>query len=292
MTQNQPPRLQTQWADRAAGWLLVVLVGFLWLLVIAFAFVFLRLAANPTEFFVLGLFALVICLLCLLALILTGKVHEALAVYEFTLQGVSKRSPFWEQRTNWSEVVGWALSESDGIWWLLNKEGRVALSLEWHTLPEEKVPVAKEFVVDHLGRYFLAMPTAAQPLLSRLRRFHHLRLCAVPLILASFIGFWLAQKVGEDFIAVMAGAVLVMGILLAGIVTLSVFSQAKFLVAGNWLIQTDSMVTIHLPSVRHLERASDGVFLVGADRQMIFVSSHLTALWGYLRTRLPLELKE
>jgi hypothetical protein len=47
------------------------------------------------------------------------------------------------------------------------------------------------------------------------------------------------------------------------------------------------LVTIHLPSVQHLERVSDGIVLVGADGQKIFIPSHLTALWDYLRTRLP-----
>jgi hypothetical protein len=42
-----------------------------------------------------------------------------------------------------------------------------------------------------------------------------------------------------------------------------------------------------LPSVQSLERVSDGIVLVGADGQKIFIPSHLTALWDYLRTRLP-----
>jgi hypothetical protein len=280
-----------------AGWLLAVPVGFLWLLAITLAF--LSLAAlsqigvkEPMDLFGFGALALVIGLICLLASLLTGKVHDALAIYEFTPQDVSKRSPFREQRANWSEVAGWAISESDGIWWLLDKKGRVVLSLEWHNLPEEQVPAAKAFVVDHLGRSFLAMPTAAQPSLPRLRRFHRLRLFVASLILASYIGYWLAQKAGKDFLAVMAGAVLVMGVLLAGVAAFSVLSRAKFLVAGDRLIQPDSGVIIHLPSVRHLERTSDGVIVVGADRQVLFVPSYLTALWDYLRTRLPLELKE
>ena len=48
----------------------------------------------------------------------------------------------------------------------------------------------------------------------------------------------------------------------------------------------------NLPSVRHLERTSDGVIVVGADRQVLFVPSYLTSLWGYLRTRLPSEWRE
>jgi hypothetical protein len=272
MTQSQPLRLQAKRANRVVGWLLAVPVGFLWLLAITFAF--LSLAAlsqigvkEPMDLFSFGALALVIGLICLLASLLTGKVHDALAIYEFTPQDVSKRSPFREQRANWSEVAGWAISESDGIWWLLDKEGRVVLSLEWHNLPEEQVPAAKAFVVDHLGRSFLAMPTAAQPSLPRLRRFHRLRLFVASLILASYIGYWLAQKAGKDFLAVMAGAVLVMGVLLAGVVAFSVFGRAKFLVCGDQLIQPDSGVIIHLPSPRHLERTSDGIIVVGADRQ-------------------------
>jgi hypothetical protein len=45
-----------------------------------------------------------------------------------------------------------------------------------------------------------------------------------------------------------------------------------------------------LPSVQHLERVSDGIVLVEADGQKIFIPSHLTALWDYLRTRLPSAL--
>ncbi|MDT7898292.1 MAG: hypothetical protein RRB12_10065, partial [Armatimonadota bacterium] len=86
-------------------------------------------------------------------------------------QDVSKQSPFREQRANWSEVAGWAISESDGIWWLLDKEGQVLLSLEWHNLPDEQVPAAKAFVVDHLRRRFLAMPSAPPNLAITLKEF-------------------------------------------------------------------------------------------------------------------------
>jgi hypothetical protein len=297
MTQSQPLRLQAKWANRVVGWLLAVPVGFLWLLAITLAF--LSLAAlsqigvkEPMDLFGFGALALVIGLICLLASLLAGKVHDALAIYEFTPQDVSKRSPFREQRANWSEVAGWAISESDGIWWLLDKEGRVVLSLEWHNLPEEQVPAAKAFVVDHLRRRFLAMPSASQNLLSRLRRFRRLSLWAASFLFASFIGYWLTRKTGENVIAMMAGMALIAGILLGGVSTFSVFGRAKFLVCGDWLIQTEPLVTIHLPSVQSLERVSDGIVLVGADGQKIFIPSHLTALWGYLRTRLPLELKE
>ena len=90
-------------------------------------------------------------------------------------------------------------------------------------------------------------------------------------------------------IAVMA---LIAGILLGGVSTFSVFGRAKFLVCGDWLIQTEPLVTIHLPSVQSLERVSDGIVLVGADGQKIFIPSHLTALWDYLRTRLPSAWRE
>jgi hypothetical protein len=269
------------------GWLLVVPVGFSWLLAVVFAL--LSLAALLQNGAV-GLAAgLVTGLVVLLAILLTGLLHDALAVYEFTLQDVSKRSPFREQRANWSEVAGWAISESDGIWWLLDTKGRVLLSLEWHTLPEEQVPAAKAFVVNHLRRHFLAMPSTHQTLLSRLRRFRRLSLWAASFLFAGFIGFgyWLTRKAGENVIAMMAGMALIAGILLGGVSTFSVFGRAKFLVCGDWLIQTKPLVTIHLPSVQHLERVSDGIVLVGADGQKIFIPSHLTALWDYLRTRLP-----
>jgi hypothetical protein len=297
MTQSQPLRLQAKRANRVAGWLLAVPVGFLWLLAITFAFLSLVALSQigvkePMDLFGFGALALVIGLICLLASLLTGKLHDALAVYEFTPQDVSKRSPFREQRANWSEVAGWAISESDGIWWLLDKEGRVLLSLEWHNLPEEQVPAAKAFVVDHLRRRFLAMPSAPQTLLSRLRRFRRLSLWAASFLFAGFIGYWLTRKAGENVIAMMAGMALIAGILLGGVSTFSVFGRAKFLVCGDWLIQTEPLVTIHLPSVQSLERVSDGIVLVGADGQKIFIPSHLTALWDYLRTRLPSAWRE
>jgi hypothetical protein len=292
MEQSQPLRLEAKRVNRVAGWLLAVPVGFLWLLAITFAF--LSLAAlsqigvkEPMDLFGFGALALVIGLICFLASLLTGKLHDALAVYEFTPQDVSKRSPFREQRANWSEVAGWAISESDGIWWLLDTKGRVLLSLEWHTLPEEQVPAAKAFVVDHLRRHFLAMPSASQNLLSRLRRFRRLSLWAASFLFTGFIGYWLTRKTGENVIAMMAGMALIAGILLGGVSTFSVFGRAKFLVCGDCLIRLALGVTIHLPSVQHLERVSDGIVLVGADGQKIFIPSHLTALWGYLRTRLP-----
>ncbi len=300
MAQSQLLRLQAKWANRVVGWLLAVPVGFLWLLAITFAF--LSLAAlsqigvkEPMNLFGFGALALVIGLICLLASLLTGKVHDALAIYEFTPQNVSKRSPFREQRANWSEVAGWAISESDGIWWLLDEKGRVLLSLEWHTLPEEQVPAAKAFVVDHLRRHFLAMPSTHQTLLSRLRHFHRLSLWMTRLFFAGCIGYWLARVVGEELIAlIIAGSIaLISGmltlariLLLGGIINFAV-GQAEFLMCGDWLIQTVPLVTIHLPSVQHLERVSSGIVLVGADGQKIFIPSHLTALWDYLRTRLP-----
>jgi len=72
----------------------------------------------------------------------------------------------------------------------------------------------------------------------------------------------------------------------------SAFGWAKFLVFGDELIQIDSGVTIHLPSVRRLERTSDGIILVGADGRTISIPSHLTALLDYLRARLPSEWQE
>jgi hypothetical protein len=297
MTQSRPLRLQAKWANRVVGWLLAVPVGFLWLLAITFAF--LSLAAlsqigvkEPMDLFGFGALALVIGLICLLASLLTGKVHDALAIYEFTPQDVSKQSPFREQRANWSEVAGWAISESDGIWWLLDEKGRVLLSLEWHTLPEEQVPAAKAFVVDHLRRHFLAMPSTHQTLLSRLRHFHRLSLGAALLSILGYLGWRLAGKPGKNVIAMMVGMALIAGILLGGVSIFSVFGRAKFLMCGDWLIRLALGVTIHLPSVQSLERVSDGIVLVGADGQKIFIPSHLTALWDYLRTRLPLELKE
>jgi len=288
MAQSQPLRLQAKRANRVAGWVLAGLVGFLWLL--AFLFALLSLAMLSQH----GALGLALCLvtglICFLALLLTGKVHDALAVYEFTLQGVSKRSPFREQRANWSEVAGWAIAESDGIWWLLDEEGRVVLSLEWHTLPEEKVPAAKAFVVDRMSRRSLAMPSAPQTLLSRLKRFRRLNLWAASFYFASFIGYWLTREAGENVIAVMARMALIAGTLLGVISIFSVFSRAKFLVCGDWLIQTEPLVIIHLPSVQYLEQMSDGIVLVGANRQKIFIPPHLTALWDYLRTRLPSAL--
>jgi hypothetical protein len=295
MEQSQPLRLEAKRANRVAGWLLAVPVGFLWLLAITLAF--LSLAAlpqigdkEPMDLLTFGALALVIGLICFLASLLTGKLHDALAVYEFTLQDVSKRSPFREQRANWSEVAGWAISESDGIWWLLDEKGRVLLSLEWHTLPEEQVPAAKTFVVDHLRRHFLAMPPAPKNLLSRLRHFRRLSLGAALLSILGLLGWRLAGKPGKNVIAMMVGMALIAGILLAGVIIFSVFGRAKFLMCGDWLIQTVPLVTIHLPSVQHLERVSNGIVLVGADGQKIFIPSHLTALWDYLRTRLPSAL--
>jgi hypothetical protein len=294
MEQSQPLRLEAKRVNRVAGWLLAVPVGFLWLLAVVFALLsFAALLQNGAVGLAAGL---VTGLVVLLAILLTGLLHDALAVYEFTLQDVSKRSPFREQRANWSEVAGWAISESDGIWWLLDTKGRVLLSLEWHTLPEEQVPAAKAFVVNHLRRHFLAMPSTHQTLLSRLRHFHRLSLWMTRLFFAGCIGYWLAQVVGEElialiiagFIALISGMLLILArILLLGGISNFVVGRAKFLMCGDWLIQTVPLVTIHLPSVQHLERVSNGIVLVGADGQKIFIPSHLTALWDYLRTRLP-----
>ncbi len=292
MAQNQPLRLQAKRANRVAGWLLAVFVGFLWFLTIVFALLSLAILSHHGA---TGLApSLVTSLICFLALLLTGKVHDALAVYEFTSQGVSKRSPFREQRVNWSEVMGWAISENDGIWWLLVKEGRVLFSLEWLDLPKEEVPAAKAFIVEHLCCFSLSSPSVAQPLLSRFQNFRRLILGLRLSFYASVLGYWLALRAGEDVIAIIVALIILMlamaifvGILLGGSSIFLVFGRAKFLVCGDWLIQTDSGVTIHLPSVQRLEQTSDGITLVGANEQAIFIPSHLTALCDYLRTRLP-----
>ena len=304
MAQSQPLRLQAKRANRVAGWLLAVLVGFLWLLAIVFALLSLTVLSQHG---LIGLVAggLVTGLFVLSAILFTDRVHDALAVYEFTLQGVSKRSPFREQRVNWSEVAGWEISDSDGIWWLLDKKGRVLLRIEWRNLPDEQVPDAKAFVVDHLSRHFLAMLSTTQTLLSRLKRFHRLihrlYLWGALLLFASLIGAWLARRVGNDVIAATAAIAFVTGTLLEAVrIFVIIFfmpGQTNFLVCGDWLIQktgiqTESLVTIHLPSVQSLERASDGIVLVGADKQEIFIPSHLTALLDYLRIRLPSEWQE
>jgi hypothetical protein len=293
MEQSQPLRLEAKRVNRVAGWLLAVPVGFLWLLAVVFALLSLAVLLQNGA---VGLAAgLVTGLVVLLAILLTGLLHDALAIYEFTLQDVSKRSPFREQRANWSEVAGWAISESDGIWWLLDTKGRVLLSLEWHTLPEEQVPAAKAFVTKQLSRYLLTTPSETQTLPSRLRHFHRLSLWMTRLFFAGCIGYWLARVVGEELIALIiagsialiSGMLILARILLLGGISNFVVGRAKFLMCGDWLIQTVPLVIIHLPSVQHLERVSDGIVLVEADGQKIFIPSHLTALWDYLRTRLP-----
>jgi len=63
-----------------------------WLLAFFFALLSLAMLFQHGA---LGLIpCLVTGLICFLALLLRGKVHDALAVYELTSQGVSKRSPF------------------------------------------------------------------------------------------------------------------------------------------------------------------------------------------------------
>lgn len=299
MAQNQPFRLQARQANRVAGWLLAVFVGFLWFLTIVFALLSLAILSQHGA---IGLAScLVTGLICFLAILLTGKVHDALAVYEFTSPGVSKRSPFREQRVNWSEVMGWAISENDGIWWLLDKKGQVLFSLEWFDLPKEEVPAAKAFIVEHLCCLSLSPSSVAQPFLSRFQNFRRLILGAQFSFYASVLGYWLARWLGEDLIAIIVALVILMlaiatlvGILLSGLSggSILLFSRAKFLVCGDQLIQPASEVTIHLPSVRRLERTSDGIILVGADGRTISIPSHLTALLDYLRARLPSEWQE
>ena len=209
------------------------------------------------------------------------------------LPGRKQTVAFREQRANWSEVVGWSIAESDGIWWLLNKEGRVLLSFEWLYLPDEEVPAAKAFIVEHLCCLSLSPSSVAQPFLSRFQNFRRLLLGVRFSSYASVLGYWLARWLGEDLIAIILALVALMlaiatlvGILLSG-GSILLFGRAKFLVCGDQLIEADSGVTIHLPSVRRLKRTSNGITLVGADGQTIFIPSHLTALWDYLRTCLP-----
>ena len=303
MAENGRLRVDTKRSERIAIWLLAPVAGLLGLLFCGFVLpiLFQHGAAKPKDFFTIGTiatFAFATGLIGLLFLLLPGIFHDALAVYEFTPQGVSKRSPFWEQRADWSKVAGWAIDKSDGIWWLLDEKERTLLSLRWHTLPNEQVPAAKAFVVDHLSRQFSATPSAIQTLLSRLRILRSVPSAALssvlgtPLMILSALGRELfARGLGEVFFAVTVMAVLVAFIFNLTKPT-SAFGWAKFLVCDDELTQIDSGVIIHLPSVRNLERTSDSIIPVGADGQTISIPSHLTALLDYLRARLPSEWRE
>ena len=309
MAENGRLRVETKRSERIAG-LLAPIVGFFTLSCLGFVLLELfqillkSVAAKPKDFFTIALtfaaIGVVTSLTGFFALLLMGIIHDALAVYEFTPQGVSKRSPFWEQRANWSEVTGWVIVKSDGIWRLLDKKGRMLLSLRWHTLPNEQVPAAKAFVVDHLSRQFSAPPSATQTLLSRLRHSRRLFLwmwVMMLLVLLALSGYLLAPwSLKEVFVAMVVVMALIVNIInifgfsLNG--SLSAFIRAKFLVCGDQLIEPASGVIIHLPSVRRLESVSDGIILVGADGRTISIPSHLTALFDYLRARLPSEWQE
>jgi hypothetical protein len=121
----------------------------------------------------------------------------------------------------------------------LDKEGQVLLSLEWHNLPDEQVPAAKAFVVDHLRRRFLAMPSAPPNLAITLKAFPS----------PEFVG---------------------------GIVPFRGFYRILAYPKGG--------------GECHRYDSGDGVnrrHLAGGRQHLLGVRS-----WGYLRTRLPLELKE
>ncbi|MCS7187666.1 MAG: hypothetical protein RMK89_12040, partial [Armatimonadota bacterium] len=124
-------RFETKRSERLAGWLLLLpcAVAF-WSFTFGLAVLFLSAFAATAhrssfgeKLLVLVAVGIVIGMLSFLSWILSGKLHDALANYEFGEQGVVKESPFYHQEVQWSQVAGWALSFNDRTWWLLNAEG-------------------------------------------------------------------------------------------------------------------------------------------------------------------------
>lgn len=290
MEQDKLLRLMTKRSDRVAGWLFLPFVGLLWLFVFGLAILFLsgllanfhRIPPGENLLFILAI-GLVLSLAGFLAFLMTVKLHNALASYEFTPYGVVKRSPFWRQEAKWSQVAGWALVESDNAWWLLDANGRSWLSLDWYLLPPKEVSAAKRFVSDNLQRF---LPSALWLQPSIWQRWRLLGMVAAALMLLGWLGWYWNKQVNE-LAALAASLAVLWGTLRGAVLTFSAPGRAMFIVHGDWLTEPSSGISVHLPTVQQVSPRAEGAYLVGDNGQMLFVPRRLSSLWDYLRIRLP-----
>lgn len=152
-----PLKVSTQRGVRFVGWFVVVpFAVFFWLLWLGVIVLGIGAWLSWPKKALTDITILLFVSLLLPSLIFavvyfaSGWVHDFLATYELGQDGLTKRSPLWAQKVLWHQVVEWKPSESGDVWWLLNEKGRRIMSIDWHMLQPEIVPMMKAFVLQQL----------------------------------------------------------------------------------------------------------------------------------------------
>ncbi len=87
----------------------------------------------------------------LVTYLVSGYVHDYLATYQVTQDGLIKSSPLWTQRVRWEQVVKMRREVLEDIWWLMDSRGHTLLTIDWRLLPPEKMTATLKA---HLFRHF------------------------------------------------------------------------------------------------------------------------------------------
>jgi hypothetical protein len=75
----------------------------------------------------------------LVTYLVSGWVHDFLATYQVTQDGLIKSSPFRMQRVRWEQIVKLRWEAAEDVWWLMDRQGRPLLAVDWHLLPPDQL---------------------------------------------------------------------------------------------------------------------------------------------------------
>ncbi len=91
-------------------------------------------------------------ILCfLVTYLVSGYVHDYLATYQVTQDGLIKSSPLRTQQVRWEQVVKLRREVEEDVWWLMDDRGHPLLTIGWHLLPSDEVTATLKV---HLFRRF------------------------------------------------------------------------------------------------------------------------------------------
>jgi hypothetical protein len=129
----------TQWA-RWIGWLVLVPLTVLFcLLGLSLLALALRLWFAQHNLETVFLCALMSVLCFLVTYLVSGWVHDFLATYQVTQDGLIKSSPFRMQRVRWEQIVKLRWEAAEDVWWLMDCRGCPLLAVDWHLLPPDQL---------------------------------------------------------------------------------------------------------------------------------------------------------
>jgi hypothetical protein len=75
----------------------------------------------------------------LVTYLVSGWVHDFLATYQVTQDGLIKSSPFRMQRVRWEQIIKLRWEAAEDVWWLMDRQGRPLLAVDWHLLPPDQL---------------------------------------------------------------------------------------------------------------------------------------------------------